>query len=96
MAIEAGDVRMARLEHGCERTHERLGLIEHRLSALEPRLTAGMTSLGYEVLSAIDALRTEGRNAEARLRRQYTTQFHWVVVLMTGLLLLLLLFELAP
>lgn len=80
MAIETED-RLVRVERACERIHERLGALEHRLTAVEPRLASGIVSLGYEVKSALDALRSELRSGDARLSRQGTVHFYWLAAL---------------
>jgi hypothetical protein len=95
MAIETVEMRMARLERGCERINERLGLIEHRLTALEPRLASSVTSLRYEMLSAVDTLRSEVRAGDAGLRRQVTAQFYWLLAIVVGSVLVPLLRDLA-
>ena len=95
MAIETVEMRMARLERGCERINERLGLIEHRLTALEPRLASGVTSLRYEMLSAVDSLRSDVRAGDAGLRRQGTAQFYWLLTIVVGSVLVPLLRDLA-
>lgn len=96
MAIETMEMRMTRLERGCERIVERLGLIEHRLTAVEPRLASGMASLRYEVLSALDLLRSEVRAGEAGARTRGTVHFYWLLTLVVGSILVSLLLELVP
>jgi len=83
MVIEAED-RLVRVERACERIHERLGVLEHRLTAIEPRLASGMVSLGYEVRSALDALRSELRSGDTRLGKQGTVYFYWLAALFLG------------
>src|SRR3990172_10435964 len=61
MAIEALEIRMARLEGGYEQINERLGGIEQRLGSFEQRFTAEITSLRSEMASRTDlaSLRSE-------------------------------------
>src|SRR3990170_4088507 len=61
MAIEALEIRMARLEGGYEQINERLGGIEQRLGSFEQRFTAEITSLRSEMASRADlaSLRSE-------------------------------------
>jgi len=87
MAIDTIETRIARVERGCERIAERLGLIEQRLTALEPRLASSVTSLRYELLSGLDSLRTDARGAEAERRRQAAVQFYWLLAIMIGSIL---------
>jgi hypothetical protein len=95
MAIET-DERMARVEHTCQRIAERLGLIEHRLTTIEPRLASGLVSLGYELKSALDSLRSELRAGDGRLGKQEAAHFYWLLVLIAGSLLLILALEVVP
>jgi hypothetical protein len=95
MAIETED-RMVRVERVCERINERLGLIEHRLTSIEPRLASGIISLGYELKSTLDSLRSELRAGDSRLRKQGTAHFYWLLTLVAGSILLLLMLELVP
>ena len=85
MVIETED-RLIRVERACERLHERFGVLEQRLTALEPRLASGIVSLGYELKSMLDALRTELRTGDARLEKQGRGHFLWLVILMLALL----------
>ena len=61
MAIEALEIRMARLEGGYEQINERLGGIEQRLGSFEQRFTAEITSLRSEMASRTEltSLRSE-------------------------------------
>ncbi len=86
-ASEALEMRLARLESGCERMGERLGTLEQRLTALEPRLASGLTSLRYEMLSALDSLRSELRAGETQMRTRMTGQFYWLLTLILGSIL---------
>ena len=95
MTSETVEMRMAKLEHGCERIDERLGLIERRLTAIEPRLASGVTSLRYELMSALDALRTDVRTGDAGLCRQVSAQFYWLLAVVVGSILVPLLRDLA-
>jgi len=96
MATETVEMRMARLERGCERINERLGVIEHRLTGIEPRLASSVTSLGYELLSALESLRAEVRAGDGTIRKDGIVHFYWVVTLVAGSMLVPLLLELAP
>jgi len=95
MVIETED-RMVKVERACERIHERLGLIEHRLTTIEPRLASGIVSLGYELKSMLDSLRSELRAGDGRLQTQGTAHFYWLVALVLGSMVMLLMFEIIP
>lgn len=83
MVIEAED-RLVKLERICERISERLGLVEHRLTAIEPRLASGIVSVAYELKSTLDVLRADLRDGDTRLARQGVRHFYWVVILILG------------
>src|SRR3990170_8574339 len=83
MAIEAQEIRRARLEGGYEQINERLGGIEQRLASFEHRFTSELTSLRSEmaslrsematredVASLQSELRTELRSETASLRAE--------------------------
>ena len=76
MAIEALEIRMAKLEGGYEQINERLGAIEQRLASFEQRFT-----------SEITALRSETRAGDAELRKQMAGQFYWLLTLVLGSIL---------
>ena len=96
MVIETVEERMARVERGCERIVERLGLIEHRLTAIEPRLASSVASLRFELLADVDTLRAEVRDGEAASRTRGTAQFNWLLTLLVGAILVPLLITLLP
>jgi hypothetical protein len=87
--IETDD-RLVRVERACERLHERFGVFEQRLTAIEPRLASGIVLLGYELKSTLDALRAELRAGDAHLEKQGGGHFLWLVLLMLGMLAALL------
>jgi hypothetical protein len=91
MVIETDD-RMVRVERACERINERLGILEQRLTVIEPRLASGIVSLGYELKSTLDALRVELRTRDDRLERRGTVHFAWLVTLVLGAIGALLMF----
>ncbi|HEY6104211.1 MAG TPA: hypothetical protein VI007_13405 [bacterium] len=95
MPIETED-RMVRVERTCERIAERLGVIEHRLTAIEPRFASGIVSLGYELKSMLDSLRAECRAGDGRLQKQGTVHFYWLIAGVIGTVTVLLLLELVP
>ena len=95
VALEAMEVRLARIENGYERVHGRLGALEQRLGGLESRLTSGMASLRYEMLEAVETLRTDVRRGEEERRGQTTARFSWLLFLMLGSILVPILRELA-
>ena len=89
MAIETED-RLVRVERICERLHERFGVFEQRLTAIEPRLASGIVSLGYELKSTLDSLRAELRGGDARLEKRGSGHFLWLVILLLAMLAALL------
>jgi hypothetical protein len=89
MMIETDD-RLVRVERACERLHERFGVLEQRLTAIEPRLASGIVSLGYELKSTLDTLRAELRTGDARLEKQGRGHSLWLVILMLAMLAALL------
>ena len=110
MAIEALEVRMARLEGGYEQINERLGAIEQRLASFEQRFTSEITSLRSEMASRTDlaslrsematrsdvaSLRSEMRAADADLRKQMSAQFFWLLTFILGSILVPILRDLA-
>src|SRR3990170_4052747 len=97
MAIEALEVRMARLEGGYEQINERLGAIEQRLASFEQRFTSEITSLRSEMASRSDvaSLRSEMRAADADLRKQMNAQFFWLLTFILGSILVPILRDLA-
>jgi hypothetical protein len=108
MAIDALDVRMARLEGGYEQITERLGAIEHRLTSFEERVSSEIKSLRAEMAtmraematrSDVDALRVELRSevraGDSELRRQLNAQFYWLLTFILGSILVPILRDLA-
>jgi len=103
MAIEALEVRMARLEGGYEQINERLGAIEQRLTSeigalrveiasLRPDITSlrsESTSLRSEMATRADvtSLRAEMRAGDSDLRKQMTAQFFWLLTFVLGSIL---------
>lgn len=85
MAIEALEIRMARLEGGYEQINERLGAIDQRLVSFDQRLA----SFEQRVTSEIASLRAHmaTRSELAGLRRQMNTQFFWVLTFVLGAIL---------
>jgi hypothetical protein len=95
MPIETED-RMVRVERTCERIVDRLGVIEHRLTAIEPRLASGIVSLGYELKAMLDSLRAERRAGDGRLLKQGTVHFSWLLAGIISTVLVLLMLQLVP
>src|SRR4030067_2750324 len=91
MAIEALEIRMAKLEGGYEQINERLGTIEQRLASFEQRLA----SFEQRFTSEITALRSETRVGDAELRKQMTGQFYWLLTFVLGSILVPILRDLA-
>jgi hypothetical protein len=89
MVVETED-RLIRVERACERLHERFGVFEQRLTAIEPRLASGIVSLGYELKSTLDSLRAELRAGDTRLEKQGSGHFIWLVILLLAMLAALL------
>ena len=104
MAIEALEIRMAKLEGGYEQINERLGTIEQRLTseigALRGDITSlrsDMTSLRSEMSTRSDvvSLRAEMRAGDADLRKQMNAQFFWLLTFVLGSILIPILRDLA-
>jgi len=86
MAIEALEIRMARLEGGYEQINERLGGIEQRLASFEHRFTSEITSLRTETTGLRSEMATRSELAE--LRRQMNAQFFWLLTFILGSILI--------
>jgi hypothetical protein len=95
MAIDALDIRMARLEGAYAQINERLGSLEHRLVTEISGLRTEMSSEIGAVRGEIGTLRGEFRTDLAELRRQMTTQFYWILALILGSILIPILRDLA-
>ena len=91
MAIDALDIRMARLEGAFAQINERLGSLENRLvseiSGLRSETHSEIGSLRSEMRSEIAGLRAD----HAELRRQMTAQFYWTLTFILGSILVPLL-----
>lgn len=105
MAIDALDIRMARLEGAFAQINERLGSLENRLvaeiSGLKTEMSSEIGGLRAEMRSEITGLRVEMRSEiaglradHAELRRQMTTQFYWMLTFILGSILVPLLRDL--
>ena len=94
MAIEAIEIRMARLEGGYEQINERLGGIEGRLASFEHRFTAEITSLRTETTGLRSEMATRSELAE--LRRQINAQFFWLLTFILGSILIPILRDVGP
>jgi hypothetical protein len=70
MAVDALDVRMARLEGAYEQINVRLGGVEHRLESLEQRVTAEFAALRSEIRDSTAVLRKEMHEADTELRKR--------------------------
>ncbi len=57
MAVDALEVRMARLEGAYEQIHARLGGVEHRLETMEQRVASDFAALRAEVRADTTDLR---------------------------------------
>jgi hypothetical protein len=85
MAIDALEIRMARLEGSYEQINERLGAIEHRMGVFEHR----MGTLEQRLGSGLGSLRSEmaTRSELAEIRRQMNGQFFWLLTFVLGSIL---------
>lgn len=87
MAIDALDIRMARLEGAYTQINERLGSLENRLVSEISGLRSAIHSEIGSLRSEMGALSAEFRADHAELRRQIATQFYWVLTLILGSIL---------
>lgn len=83
MAIEALEIRMARLEGAYEQINERLGSVERELGGLRVELKA-----------EIEAMRSAITSEIGDIRRKMDSQFYWVLPFVLGAILFPILREL--
>jgi hypothetical protein len=85
MAIEALEIRMAKLEGGYEQINERLGSSEQRVTSELALLRSELVSLWSEMGSIRAEMAT--RSDLAELRRQMNAQFFWLLTFVLGSIL---------
>jgi signal transduction histidine kinase len=84
MAIDALEIRMARLEGAYEQMNERLAAIDAGLSSGLSSIRAELSTLRIEQKSDLASVHAE----VADLRKQTTTQFYWLLTLVLSSLVI--------